>query len=463
MTISISSPSSGASVSGTINVVGTSSQTVTGGAGSTPQNLASQAFSVPYNTTLLSNGVQTLSAGNGVSTASVSVNVSNVVASPDGTTIPSASSITDSSGNSWTVVGGVVKENGSNAGFSSSVTLLLWYSGVIWQKNSSNLWWPWNGTAWTGSGVGDPRPSSAPTIKFWGCNGHINLGGPYANNANQIASLVDLGFGSYRSDYYLGDSTSFLNFITAAAGAVNLYPVLVCDPGTSESNSYTIGHALGVDAAALMGKVPGYEVGNELDMAAITANDGTVPTDYNNTAFAKARGLINGMVDGIRSIDTTTPITLGAIGWLHFGFNDMILNGHGPDGSTGHQIPNVQNIAYHWYSDMDDMESATGGSGTYNVLSHAHGWGKPLWITEYGVRPDYGTETSMSSYLTGSLCMTDWYSKAATYNIAHCAMYNLYDDSTLGGDGDYGLLLVNGSTHKGRYAGVKTLIAAHPM
>jgi hypothetical protein len=89
----------------------------------------------------------------------------------DGTTVPPASSIIDNSGNSWGVVGGVVKENGANAGSSNSVTLLLWYKGKIYQKNSWNAWWGWDGT-WGTQLAGDPRsvvtPPPPPPTPFAG-------------------------------------------------------------------------------------------------------------------------------------------------------------------------------------------------------------------------------------------------------------------------------------------------------
>jgi hypothetical protein len=47
-------------------------------------------------------------------------------ASPSGTTIPNASQLVDSSGNIWTVSGGVVYENGK-ATPSTQVSLLLYY------------------------------------------------------------------------------------------------------------------------------------------------------------------------------------------------------------------------------------------------------------------------------------------------------------------------------------------------
>jgi hypothetical protein len=76
-------------------------------------------------------------------------------ASLDGATIPSATQITDSSGNVWTVSGGVVHENGALAGYSKGVTLLLYDNNRIYQENSAGGWWSWNGSTWVSSS--DPR------------------------------------------------------------------------------------------------------------------------------------------------------------------------------------------------------------------------------------------------------------------------------------------------------------------
>ncbi len=79
-------------------------------------------------------------------------------ASPSGTTIPGAAQITDSGGNVWTLSGGVVLENGSAAGYSANVSLLLYFNGASYQENTAGGWWTWDGAAtppWVGSA--DPR------------------------------------------------------------------------------------------------------------------------------------------------------------------------------------------------------------------------------------------------------------------------------------------------------------------
>ncbi len=62
------------------------------------------------------------------------------VASPNDTVVlaGSASAITDASGNSWTLVNGVVDENGAAAGYSSGVAEIAYVNGTIWQENASS-------------------------------------------------------------------------------------------------------------------------------------------------------------------------------------------------------------------------------------------------------------------------------------------------------------------------------------
>ena len=78
-----------------------------------------------------------------------------------GTMIPPATQIIDDSKNVWTVTSGVIYKNGKTAGYSADVIVLLYQNGVIYQENSSKLWWSWNGTTWVSTI--DPITTSAPT------------------------------------------------------------------------------------------------------------------------------------------------------------------------------------------------------------------------------------------------------------------------------------------------------------
>lgn len=168
MSIVINSPASSASVSGTVAVgfTVTNTYSATGGGSVT----LSQSAALSVATGGLANGAQTLKVEGAGQSATLAVIVSNAAgASPDGSTLtpPTTGQLIDNLGAVWTLsavsASQKVFKNGALAGFTDQVTLLLWYNGTIWQRNVGNLWWPWNNTSnsWTGSGVADPRPPAA--------------------------------------------------------------------------------------------------------------------------------------------------------------------------------------------------------------------------------------------------------------------------------------------------------------
>ena len=81
-------------------------------------------------------------------------------ASQNGAKIPGLPSIVDASGATWTIVSNVVQKNGAIAGNNSNAAVLIYLNGVIYQENTSNLWFRWLGAAWTGQ-IPDPRIVSA--------------------------------------------------------------------------------------------------------------------------------------------------------------------------------------------------------------------------------------------------------------------------------------------------------------
>ena len=96
-----------------------------------------------------------------------SINGACFAASPNLTTIPSATQITDSQGGVWTVGGGgLCYLNGAQAGGCSNVNTLLWSGGGIYVYNTLGQWYQWNKGSW-GQVAQDPRtavPASGATI-----------------------------------------------------------------------------------------------------------------------------------------------------------------------------------------------------------------------------------------------------------------------------------------------------------
>ncbi|MDG0022924.1 hypothetical protein [Trinickia sp. Y13] len=93
------------------------------------------------------------SAGTGAVVNASSTSTSS--ASPDGTTVPSASSIVDNGANVWTLSNGYIYKNGTKDPYSYNVIMLLWYGGYVYQENTSKAFYKWTGSTWTQSL--DPR------------------------------------------------------------------------------------------------------------------------------------------------------------------------------------------------------------------------------------------------------------------------------------------------------------------
>ncbi|MBS0640052.1 MAG: hypothetical protein JSS43_09285 [Proteobacteria bacterium] len=76
----------------------------------------------------------------------------------------STAAIIDAAGNKWTIVNGAVQKNGAAAGYTANVKEIAYVNHAVWQENTSNLWWKWDGSAWSGNGTAtSPLPAAATT------------------------------------------------------------------------------------------------------------------------------------------------------------------------------------------------------------------------------------------------------------------------------------------------------------
>lgn len=97
-------------------------------------------------------------AGSGAGTSAIANagSAATSTTSPDGTTVPPASSIVDNSANVWTLSGGYVYLNGAKMKGPYNVATLLWYGGFVYQENTSKAFYKWTGSAWVYTPL-DPR------------------------------------------------------------------------------------------------------------------------------------------------------------------------------------------------------------------------------------------------------------------------------------------------------------------
>jgi hypothetical protein len=313
-------------------------------------------------------------------------------------------------------------------------------------------------TASPASSTAAAATTSTGTLTI-GVNGHWSEKGNYAAPlATQVASLKDLGFTHYRQGIFqLEHAQAIANNIPGMQG-IEVLPTIVGESPLSysdETAAYSANYNLGQNVAKILaGKVPYYELGGEFDALCKVSYDGSTIDQYNQSAFILCRGALRGLIDGIKAVDTKTPIMCGATaGWLHTAFSIALWNGQQPDGTGGHPTVRWDVTMYHWYSEMGNITDAA-GVNVLNVLHNA--FGKPIWITEFGSRPN--NEAAVQSFITnGTVGMPMFENDRSAYNVIGVSWFELYDS---GSDPGYGLMS-DAQTPKARYNTMKSWLAAH--
>ncbi|WP_232519291.1 glycoside hydrolase 5 family protein [Caballeronia insecticola] len=249
---------------------------------------------------------------------------------------------------------------------------------------------------------------------------------------------------------------------TMLASGVTIYPVILQtlnfpDEAAAYQASYTLAQQI-----VSVHKYAWYEVTNELAAQCLVGwVDGVRSSDFDNQRFQIARGVIRGMIAGIKSIDPAGKIVIGGNTWMHFGFDVMLANGTQPDGTSGHPVVTWDVTAWHWYSEQGDIRHACGGTGCYDVIGTLKSFGKPIWLNEVGMRPAFpGTPDEAAAFLANNM-LGALLAIAPQYDIESLQVYQLYDDPP-SGEGPYGIMLNDGVTPKPAFGAVKNFIATHP-
>lgn len=336
------------------------------------------------------------------------------------------------------------------------------------------------GTSATTSGSGAATsPSSSPASSsttssapfFYGLNGHMAYSsGIYhtMSAAAQLAMIKDLGATMYRCDVAGSDMAKVL--ATALTGpfansGVSIFPVL--NPSSagwstslSESAAYTLGYNLGTSATTpLKGLVSYIECGNELDVPVVTNGDGSNTNNYNPAAWPAFRGVIRGMIDGVKAIDSTIKVGVNVGIPLAYRALQMLWSGITPDGSvngtTGAASVRWDITCYHWYESSGDIVCGWRNNACYNVLQALKdSFGVPIFLTEWGWTGPTDTATQQAAYVTRAL--TEYKSIKDTYNIQSVMLYAMIDDQ-------YGLVKSDGVTKLPAYSAFKSFVAANPV
>ncbi len=388
--------------------------------------------------------------------------------SADGTTIPSAKYIIDKVGNVWTVVNGVIYRNNQTVGNTYNVSLLLWYGGKIWHRGTGgqfyvctdiSTWLPCN----------DPRIVTAATAgTFYGINGHYD----YRYTPAQIVSIMkSMGCSTYRVGCI--DDPTQLNAVVSLAQAfqsagLTLFVLVnlgIYDSNgvmfTSESIAYNRGRSCAATVATTLAPygVTMYECGNELTrengIILDSTNAGTKAVDFNNTNWPIMRGVMRGMIDGVKSVQPAAKCGVNFC-VADIGASDALWDGMQPDGTGGH--PKVRWDMTTWhnyevYGDIFNIGSDGAGPG-FDLPTYCKArYGVPFLLTEWNTGPEK-TEAYRATYI--STQFAHYYKARKTKNIQSVMYYEL--DS---GDATYGLM-IDGVVLRQPYNAFTGFIARNP-
>jgi hypothetical protein len=391
-------------------------------------------------------------------------------ASPDGTTIPSAVSITDNAGSVWTVSGGVIYRDGNTVGTTFNVSVLLWYGGMIYHCGSGAQWYVCLNSGWLP--VTDPRIAlSAAAGLMYGINGHHDT---QLSPATIAAAMGSLGASVFRVNTG-GDATTIG---AAAAIAQHLHSVgkttfPVIDAGirandsqlayTSETAAYAGGHTTGANVATAFAPygVTMYECGNELTrdpfiiLASHKADAGTKALDFDNTNWPIMRGFMRGLIDGVKSVQ---PSALCGINFCKsdIGASDALWDGMQPDGTGGHPTVRWDITTWHNYEgDGDIFHIGTDGAGpSFNLPIYAKArYGKPFMMTEWNSDPDLGLD-HRASYILAQL--EEFRTNRTTVGFQSGMYYDL-DEASM-----WGLMEADGTPLDPPYSAYQSYVFAHP-
>ncbi len=331
--------------------------------------------------------------------ASASPTAKAAAASANGTVMPSAASITDSAGDVWTLANGVIYRNGSTVGNTYDVSLVLWYGGKIWARGTGGQFYVNAEVAEQWLPCGDPRIDVASVPgSFYGINGHFD----YTYTPEKVVSILK---GMNCTSYRVGatDDPKQLNAVVKLAQAfqsAGLTLLVLIDQGVydasgavmaSESTAYNRGRSVGATVANALAPygVTIYECGNELTRQDATVVDftaaGSKVSDFNNTNWPIMRGVMRGMIDGVKSVQSSAKCGINFC-VADVGASDALWDGRQPDGSGGHPQVRWDITTWHNYEAYGDLFNiGTDGSGPgFDLPTYCKArYGVPLIVTEW--------------------------------------------------------------------------------
>jgi len=270
----------------------------------------------------------------------------------------------------------------------------------------------------------------------FGVNGHSLAAGPYSDMPldRQISLLQSLGLKTYRVNVNPTHPDKFARLAQLIAIAehenIRILPVVVLPPKqySDENTAYNQAKSAMAELARQFDtRIQVWELGNEYDLYSIKPGaNGASPDDYDPEKYAVVRGLIRGMLAGLREaspsaksiVETSqhTPTSLDS------GFIERLI----ADGIT------YDITGYHYYS-RDGRLPIVDGKNSLQILHDR--FHKPIWITEFDkasisreVGPSSDPKEQGMALLAG---MSEIAANAKRYGVIGADIYELLNEPQL--------------------------------
>jgi hypothetical protein len=287
-------------------------------------------------------------------------------------------------------------------------------------------------------GVSSANAQMKPRAEVdFGVNGHALVPGAYTEVSleKQIALLHALGLRTYRVNINPSHTNKFARLsrllVLARRNDIRILPNVILPPQqySDESSAYNAARQAMAAMARQFGSSFGvWEIGNEYDLYCVkTGTDGASPVDYNTKRYDIVRGLIEGMLAGLRdaspaarSIVETTQRTPTA---LDSGFLERLTS----DGVA------FDIVGYHYYTHDGRVPVESGGGDSLEVLHDE--FLKPIWISEFdqAAQNRYTGPNADPAAQAAALrrAMREITAQAGKYEVISADIYELLDQPEL--------------------------------
>lgn len=272
-------------------------------------------------------------------------------------------------------------------------------------------------------------PAAAPADLIWGVNGHPFTAHPGISWEQQLDLVKQLGARQYRVN--LGGATTpadLQRLVTLAeARGLQILPI-ISPPVSLETETAEVIRARSFDyakqfAAAFKGRMPVWELGNELEVYAIIQPcemqdngvqypcawgpaGGVGPLEYYGPRWVKVSAALKGLSEGVSAADPGALKAMGTAGWGHTGaFDRMKADGIAWDISVWHDY---------------DKDNAW-------AMEKLAAFGKPIWITEFN-HPLGSTDGEAAQAAGLQERIVRYRSYRERYNVQAAHVYELLDE-----------------------------------